>query len=71
MTHDKIEKAERSLREIAKVNKKEYPEEVLKVPVTTKRESHLPRVVLQPGLWRLVSSFKPLRGKGEVRVFLE
>ena len=35
MTHDKIEKAEGELRDIARMNKKEYPEETLKIPATS------------------------------------
>ena len=35
ITHDKIDKAEKELRDIARINKKEYPEEVIKVPVTS------------------------------------
>ncbi|XP_028391757.1 solute carrier family 22 member 15-like isoform X2 [Dendronephthya gigantea] len=32
MTHEKIEKAEGELRDIARVNRKEYPQEILKIP---------------------------------------
>jgi hypothetical protein len=32
LTHGKADKAEKNLREIAKVNRKEYPEEKLKIP---------------------------------------
>ena len=35
ITHDKIDKAEKELRDIARINKKEYPEEMIKVPVTS------------------------------------
>ena len=35
ITHDKIDKAEKELRDIARINKKEYPEEIIKVPVTS------------------------------------
>ena len=35
MTHDKIEKAEGELRDIAKANRKEYPEEIIKIPATS------------------------------------
>jgi hypothetical protein len=35
MTHDKIEKAEGELRDIARMNRKEYPEETLKIPATS------------------------------------
>ena len=35
MTHDKVEKADKELRHIAKENKKEYPEETLKIPATS------------------------------------
>ena len=35
ITHDKIEKAEKELRDIARTNRKEYPEEIIKVPVTS------------------------------------
>ena len=37
MTHDKIEKAEQELRDIAKANKKEYPEEMIKIPATSSK----------------------------------
>ena len=35
ITHDKIEKTEKELRDIARTNRKEYPEEIIKVPVTS------------------------------------
>ena len=34
MTHDKVDKAEDTLRKIAEVNKKKYPNEHLSVPDT-------------------------------------
>jgi hypothetical protein len=37
MTHDKIEKAEEELRDIARANKKEYPEETIKIPATSSK----------------------------------
>ena len=37
ITHDKIDKAEKELRDIARINKKEYPEEMIKVPVTSSK----------------------------------
>ncbi len=35
MTHDKIEEAEGELRDIARENKREYPEETIKIPPTS------------------------------------
>ena len=34
-THNRIEKAEKELRNIARINRKEYPEVMIKVPATS------------------------------------